>query len=285
VLVTGTGISEIINVLPDFKRETRLAISWEQAADGNWVAVDRGAAYDVYEATISIYGTETYINTTLSEIEANRAAASNVVALTEFGTDETIFGDDIDYTSVSATFLSARRRRQGTWKGWGAELRLRALAPTFSGTASFPTLRWCDVGIDGDGDLTINKIDSYTGIYDYLDHSADYGTFTGVFTLSRADTKSLRRYIATRRTLDFELANTFGISYPFGIRSAGTYPYTCKLIGWEDLGPWGIQWNRIRLKFAEAVGLYTTGLNDYQDTDGTATIWQDTDGTAIIYQM
>jgi hypothetical protein len=286
MLISGTGINVTLKVLPDYKPVTKLAIKWVQAADGNWSGTDRGADSDVYEAVVNTYGSEAYIDSVLSQIEANRRAASNVVSLSNFATDETIFGDDVDYSmAISATVKKVGRKRQGSWHGWGVEITFRAISFTFTGSSSFPTLKWCDVGIDGDGDLTINKDDSFDGTMFYSDHAGDAGTFTGVFTLSRADMVSLRRYIATNRTADYTLNDTFGISKPFGSRSDYQYPFLCKLIGWEDLGALGTKWVRVKLVFAEVVGQYDIVNNDYQDTDEAAIVWQDTDEAETIYQM
>jgi len=248
------GCAETLKVLPDFKALTNLGIGWVQAADKNWFGTDRGASNDVYEAVVTAYGREAYLNAILEEIESNRVNDGNVIALSGFASDETIFGEDVDHTgTINATVLSVKRRAQATWKGWGVELKLRALSPSFVGTSTFPTLKHCDVGIDGDTDRSINKEDSYSGTFYYADHQSDFGTFTGTFTVTRAEMKSIRRYIATQRTGVYSLGNTFGIDYPFGVNSSGAYPFSCKLIAWDDLGPFGMKWNRLKLKFAEVV--------------------------------
>jgi len=253
--VAGTGITPFdIQVMPDYRPKTQLSIKWRQMADGNWKGTDRGTSADIYDADVRIYGKEAVIDDFIDEIEANRAASAHALTLSSFEDTEHFFGVDVDHSgSISATILNIGKRTQNTWKGWGLDMTLRAISPSFSGSSSLPTLGYLDIGAIGDSNYTVNKIDSYDGTFHYLDHDNDIGTFTGTFTLASSDMQKIRRYIATQRTGNFTLADNFGFADPFGSRSPGSYSYTTKLIEWEDLGMWGVHWWKIKLKFAEVI--------------------------------
>jgi hypothetical protein len=252
-MTTETGVTVQFKADPDFKPDTRLAIEWFKKSDGNYAAVDRGAASDIYECVISTYGTEIYINDICDKINDNRIAEDNVIVLTDFATTEKIFGAEVVYTSINATVLEMKRRNQGTWKGFGVEMRLRAIAPTFSGSYVGPVLKYCDVGIDADSDLTIQKYDTNTGTMTYIDSMSDSGLFTGIFTLSDANMIKMRRYLAYARTANWVMTDSFGVAYPFGINSEHSYDFATKIIAWKDLGMFGVKWWRIKLTFAEVV--------------------------------
>jgi hypothetical protein len=256
--ITGDGITQFqFKVMPAYRVLTQLAIKWVQVSSGNWRATDRGAGEDVYEADISMRGTESIINNVIDQIQNNRLAGSgtpNQITMSGFLGSEHIFGENVDHSgSINAVIMSMEKRQQAAWKSYLLSMRVRALIPTFTGSSSFPTLEWCDVGAEHDADMTIRKNSTYDGTMIYQDHRSDSGIFDGVFTLSNANFILLRNNIRTQRTGDFTLSNTFGVAYPFGKRSANAYPLTCKLIEWQDLGWFGLKYNRIRLRFAEAV--------------------------------
>ena len=253
--ISGTGITPFTTkVLPGFRPMTKLSIKWRQVSSGNWSGLDRGTGADVNEAKFGIYGKESPINTFIDEIDANRDADNHVITLSNFFSTEHIFGENVDHSgSITATVLKISRRRQGSWKGWGIDVTVRATAPSFTGSSSLPTLDCCDIGVRADSNYRINKYDSYQGTMAYLDHQSDSGIFEGIFTLTNANMILIRNYIKTQRTGNFTLADNFGIDYPFGTRSGNSYPFTTKLIDWEDLGWQGLLYHRIRLRFAEVV--------------------------------
>jgi hypothetical protein len=260
VNIAGTGIATFeCQTLPGFRVITNLAIQWQQLSSGNWKGTDRGAATDIYGAQISVYARETTINNFITQIEAGRVSGNNQITLSDFATNEHIFGENVKHTgSITATILNMPQRSQGSLTGYGlTEIFIRAQfdpsdANNFTGSTSMPTLRYYEPAGSLDADRTISKIDSYTSTFSYLDHRADSGTFEGVFTFTNADFILLRNYIRATRTGDFTLADTFGVSYPFGPRSSHSYPFTVKLIEWEDLGFFGLLHHKMRFKFAES---------------------------------
>ena len=251
--VSGTGITQFqAKVLPGFRPRTRLAIIWRQTESGNWAGIDRGSAEDIYEARFGLHGTETVINNFLSEIDDNRDAGSHQITLSDFFDTDHIFGENVDHSgSITATVVEFPTRRQASLNGWAIDLTVRATPATFTGSSSLPTLQYCATGINAIQDWNLRKSFSYEGSASYLDRQADSGIFEGAFTLTQANAILLRNYIRTQRTGDFSLSDTFGIDYPFGPRSANSYPFTVKLIEWDDLGLIGVNWHQFRLRFAE----------------------------------
>lgn len=249
------SVSFQLKVAPGYKVRTKLALQWKKLSSGNYVATDRGSDEDVYEADISTIGTESYINNIITQINTSRLAGTTLSATASWLSSDYIFGENIDYAyAYEIEILSMSERRQIGWKSFQLDLTLRLKsAMVFQGSSSFPTLKWCDIGAGADADMTIRKQDSYTGIMSSFDHRSDTGIFEGVFTLTNADFILLRNYIKNQRSGNFSLADTFGVAYPFGNRTSNSYPYSCKLIDWEDLGWFGLKYNRIKLTFAENV--------------------------------
>lgn len=260
MIINGTGITEFeCKTLKGFRTLTNHSLIWRQLASGNWVASDRGAAQDYYEARISIYGVEATINNFINQVYLGRVNGNNQITLTSFATDEKIFGENVVHTSITASILEMPQRAQGSLTGYGmADIYIRAIfnatsSDNFTGASTMPTLAYRETGGLLDSDYTIRKMDTYTGTMAYLDHRSDSGVFESVFTFTNADFIKLRNYIRVTRSGDWTLADTFGVAYPFGTRSSGSYPFTAKLIDWEDMGRFGVKHNKVRLKFAEVI--------------------------------
>ena len=254
--ITGTGITQFdIKVKPEYRPLTRLALNWNQLSSGNFVATDRGATADTYDAEVRFYGKENVIDEFIEEINDNRVADSNEITLSQFNATEHIFGANVDHSgTISATVLEMGKKTQNTWKGYSLTARLRALSPAFTGSSSLPGLTNLEVGYEGDSDITVKKIDSYSNAFTYLDRESDAGLFEGTFIFSDANMILLRNYIKTQRSGNFTISAISGVDEPFGIRRFGTgYPYTTKLIDWEDLGMRDVQTWRMRLTFAEQI--------------------------------
>jgi hypothetical protein len=254
--INGTGITEFeAKILQDYQPLQRHSITWTQLSSGNWKASDRGTAADSYESKISLYGRESVINTFIEQINANRIAGSYQIVMSDFSETEKIFGHNITHTSITATIMDIPKRRQGSFKGWGlADVYVKFIGtPTFTGATTMPTLVNCEFGGEADSDYTITKKESYTNAMTYQDKESDSGIFEGVFTLKNADFVSMLNYIRVARSGNMTLADTFGVDYPFGSRSTDSYPYTVKLIEWEDMGYFGLLYRKLRLRFAEVI--------------------------------
>jgi hypothetical protein len=255
VKLKGNGIAAVdLLVKRDFRPRTDYALGWAQVSDGNWKASDRGAASDVYASSFEVYGKYAKLKTVLDAIQVNRTnAAPNDLTIESVTTGEQIFGADVDYsTHTHIAITKMGRIKQQSWKGFSLDMEARALSPSFTGSASLPALSYVSVGYEGDRDMTLSPRFAYDNTATYIDESADAGTLTMVVTLTVANMRNLRRYLATVRGAAFNMASPGGVAYPFGPRGdTGTISVKC--IDFEDMGMWGIAWWRAKLKLAETV--------------------------------
>ena len=253
--VTGTDIVQFdvfrFNAVP----ETTAALNWIQAADGNWLAVDRGATNDVYKSKVTFYGTETEVDNIIDQFEANRAGGTNYFTLSQFNIiEDQIFGADIYYTSgMDATIVKWDKRKQKQFKSytWSCTMQLIEDPYPYSGTPSLPTLKPL-IGYQGDSTWTIKKLDTYDNTFTYIDHEKDTGIFEGTFILGQTDMKNFRRYLlSTIRGGDMIIADIAGVTNPFGSKRGG-YPITVKVLDFKD-ELININFWRIKMKLAEVV--------------------------------
>jgi len=244
------GTTEM-KVLPGFTPKTLLAVDWVTTQNGNYHAVDRTASADVFESEFRIYGKESYIDGVLDALETYRDA---FVPLTDFSSTESIFGADVDVTgTVNTWFKEIGKKEQGRFKGFRCTFRVKALTPSFVGTASLPALQYLDFGYSNDATRTLMGNDTYNGTTSYYDLEYDAGIFEGTFLFSTANMQKIRRYLAGLRGSTFSLTGINGVTEPFGSRRGGSYPYNAKIIGFEDLGMMGLEHWKMKLKFAEVV--------------------------------
>jgi hypothetical protein len=244
VIISGTGITTFqARIKTDFRVQTELAIRWFQCSSGKWLFTDRGATVDTYETEVRVQGIRGRVEELVTQLNANRTAGSNQVTLSGFDSNELIFGADVVYTSITATLLNTPKVKQNRWKSFETDLTLRAIGPTLTGTATFPALKYLDVGFDGNVDrYQINKIDSYSGVYSYLDMQSDIGIFKGRFQFTGTEMRNLRKWHRTNRGTTYALTGINGVVYPFGVLR-GAFPKNVKLLAIEqeemrDLDNW-----------------------------------------------
>lgn len=258
MLISGSGFTAFnVKIKPDFIPDTKLALNWYQLANNDYACTDRGHLQDKYNANIRIYGKEDLINNFITQMELNRNSATNanVITLSNFNSQEKIFGADVIYTSDITATAFIERRTQNTWKGFGLGLSMACINPVFIPTPSaLPELKYLDVGIDADSDRTINKIESYNRLYYYQEHGDDSGLFTGVFTLRQDEMAQLRRFIATLRGGYCIMPTISGVNKPFGRRNA--IGKNARIIDFEDMGMYSMECGQPRwqakVTFAEA---------------------------------
>lgn len=250
--ISGDNITTFLcHVKPDFKPKTTLALKWVQAADETYKAVDRGEDSDVYESEIRIYSTEDIVNNFVNMVYANRTYDTNYFTMSGFEGTEHIFGEDVDYSvPITVTILAINGPAQKTWKGYEAVVTVRALSPTFSYSSALPALQYLDYGYKGAADFTINKYDSYHGLFTYQEHGSDIGRWEGTLTFCNNGMGYMRRYLATERGNTLTIPSINGVTYPWGPYRSG-FPITCKVIKWEDLGMWGTNNWKMKLTLAE----------------------------------
>ena len=253
--ISGDGISTYhARVKPEFRVDTRLAIKWIKTAAGLYKATDRGYLSDIYESTFELVAKQSEIEQFISAVDNNRIEDVFHFTMSGFESTEYIFGEDVDYTAgLDVTVLSIGAVLQKSWKVWSVEVKVRSLSPSFTGTATLPSLKYIRYGEKKTLISTINKYDTYYGDYSYLDHAADVGEFTAEFILPVADAKNLRRYIAAQRGSTISISDTIlpGVSNVWGSTRSTTFPISCKIINWSDVGWWGINNRVISLTLAE----------------------------------
>ena len=256
--ILGQGISTFdAKIKPDFIPQTTYALNWFKLANGDYACTDRSYTADKYDASIRLYGKETDMMHFITQIEANRVAATgaNQITLTNFNSQEHIFGADLIYSGNIYATAFMERRGQKTWRGFEQPLKLSACLPLSfpMGDGSLPPFRRVEVGYDADADREIKKQDTYKRIFFYSDRSSDAGTFTGTFIFTDREMIKLRRFIATTRGESFSMPTISGVDHPFGRR---VNPEYVRLIAFEDMGLWAIpagapMW-RAKITLAEA---------------------------------
>jgi hypothetical protein len=249
MIIYGSGITTFSpEILPGFRPQTTLALSWFQTESGAWRATDRGTAADTYESDVMLKGKEADIDNFIYQIFRNRSAGSNIIAMSGFSTGEYIFGANVDHTGIIAgTVIAIGKKTQTSWRGFGVSARLRASLPAFVGATSPLPLTNLEIGFVGDAEQDLKKLDSYSGAFAYLDGGADFGRFEGVFNLTAADMAQARNYIAAIRGTSFSVATIGGVAQMFGKRR-GAYPFDVNIIEWEDMGQYDAAANRWRLR-------------------------------------
>lgn len=254
--ISGAGISTPLRVEinTDFRPVYERALKWAMCSSGKWVAADRGASSDIYKCEVEITGYESTINSFLVAVYNNRIASTgtpNQLTLSNFAETEKIFGEDIDYSTVYATVIDLGERQQRSFNSWTLKVKLQAVSPTFVGNdADSITLNHWDFEYTGDNDNTINKYDSYSGVFSYLDRRADRGIFKGTAYISNDNMKTFLRTLATKRAAPIT-TTIGGVNNPFGAIRTGTWPRNLKYLDVNDLGYWGLHYHRVNIKAVE----------------------------------
>jgi hypothetical protein len=254
--ISGTGITTFTaKVKQDFDVRTTLAIKWFQVSSGAWHYTDRGAAVDEYETTVEIQGLRGTIENFIAQVQANRIAGSNEISLSNFASNEHVFGEDINYAvAIAATVLNTPVMSQNMLKSFSCSIQLRAIGPTFQTGATFPTLRYVDVGYEGKiQTYTLDKIDTYEGAYTYLDRRSDVGVFEGTIELTQTELRNLRRWVATNRGTTYSLPGIAGVVYPFGVVRGSTYPVNVKVLSLSDERMVGVSRCKVKIKLGEVL--------------------------------
>jgi hypothetical protein len=254
-----SGVPQIIQVKikPDFIPDTKLALTWFQLANDAWAATDRVYDQDTYDCNIRIYGKEVDVQAIAVFIEGNRTAGDdkNVLTLSNFNSQEHIFGADVDYSGDLTATAFIDRRGQKTWRGFEQTLRLSCVSPSWvGGSGSLPQLKLLDIGYDADSDREINKFDTYNRTFSYQEHKSDTGLFSGVYTFTNEEMIQIRRYVAIQRSASIPMPTIIGVAHPFGRRIPSSY---VKITEFEDMGMLSVvngvpRW-KAKITLAEAV--------------------------------
>jgi hypothetical protein len=239
MVVSGTGISDFTLRVADFRIQTQLALSWFKAADGCYRATDRGAASDVYECEVTSYGLPGRVHQIISGLYNARVADDNLYTLSQFASDEKIFGADVDYSgSIDAVLMTQPRFEQKKLHLYSTKFKLRAIGPVFTGTASFPSIDYCEYGVDANVDgWAINRLDSYNNTFVYQEHNSETGLIKFKANLSQTSMANIRRVAATTRGGYFTLMGVDGLyaGQPWGpIGYRNVLPQAIKMMAIDD---------------------------------------------------
>lgn len=233
-------------ILYGFRPRTEVAIEWHQRADGNWRGSDRTITEDVFLADVTFQGPEdelTDLQTTLNKKRTEFTA--------EFNTTEEIFGADVDHsTAMKIVVTRYGKIRQVSFDVFEMNLTVRNIVTTFKPvTADISQLRTASHSDERETAFEINKKFTYDGEGFASDRlSADLtepGTFRALFSQDQQEMPAIRRYLlTTARANKVGFPDFGGITEPFGPR-AGTGPFECRIIDWEDTGrsgfcEWGL---------------------------------------------
>ena len=257
MIISGSGITTPLRfwINKDYQTKTILSLKWSKTKSGSWVATDRGSDTDIYQAIIKLYGLESTIDSFLSMLYDNRTDPSgNIITMTDFASDELIFGCDVDHTSIDATIVSYGQRKQTSFHTFSVSVTLEAEKPlSFNGTAGSVNFDHVDFGYTGDNTYTGQNIYSYSGVPSYVDEFYDSGVLEFTATMKTADAIVLRRSLATSRSNAISTTLARGMTNAFGAIRDNTWPKNLKYPEWEDLGPYGQHFYRFNLKAVEHI--------------------------------
>lgn len=225
LISSSTILSPIeFKVLPDFTFEPKLALEWFDLADGNVRAVDRSDKNDYVICELSTVGTEEYINSIILGLEGDKE-----LSLSDFASDELIFGANVDYTStVEAVWTDLTMKQQNQLKTFKLTLTLLSTTLTYiTGSGYLPSLSCVDVGYTGDTSWGFNVEQTYRNtnnsgsVYIYQ-NSNDIGEFTGSFLFTNDEMAELLYFQKAQRSSPFTLSS-IGVPKPFGPRQSAPY--------------------------------------------------------------
>jgi len=224
----------LINVDREYQTKTQLGLEYFQTELGNYYVTDYSSNSDIYNLSITTFGTESYINNILTNIDDWSVTVSGCLC--------NYFGEDIDHSgTLSCNILSISPRETHSWKVFKLDIDIRLNNPTFK---SLTTFDWSDPGCVGhehtsDRIKKIITLDTYNGSITQYDPNQDEGICKFILNLSNANIGRLRQYYRVNRGSSFTLPNNcLGITYPFGPNSGGG-DKTVKLLSLSEshLGP------------------------------------------------
>lgn len=224
-----------VRALYGYKPNTIPALKWIKRSNGYWAARDYGVTQDRYETEIEIQDTYANLKDFVAMLKANREDLSITL-----GTGEEIFGADVIATSCTVKEFDLFKR--DSFKVYSLGMKIRALGPTFTGSADFTVLHPQDQ-YTSDTFVSVFKQDSYTGSFSYADRGIDTGVFKVQFRQNTAEMRSIRRFLMTEirggavTVPDFSGITDLstGKTYAFGPGETEG-PFRAKIVNWRELG-------------------------------------------------
>lgn len=243
--ISGDGITAFdAKILPGFKPKTELSLQWIQTDDGNWHATDRTSSNDLYQSQITVHGYRTDVDQFLEEIYANRAYGTHQFTMSGFDSNEHIFGENIDHTSVTATVIGTPKIQQQDLHYYqlNVDVQLVGEASVAAGvSATLPDFQYLEKGYNANTDeYTVTKLRKYDSSMTYIEKGSDVGLFVGEFNFSFDEWANLREYYRVYRGSNVSISDIAGLSELFGPNRAGSYPYTVKILNLQEKRMFGI---------------------------------------------
>lgn len=254
--ISGSGITTTELKVMNFTPKSRLGYKWNVLSNGSISVIDRGSDTDIYEADITTYGTETYINNILDQLDIIEAS-TGYLTTSGYVTNEHLFGENIDYdTPITTAVTDIGLRKSNSFKGWRLDLTVKALSPAFTGSPVLPV--WTNSCINykytGSKEYDIKYHESYYGDYFYTNHIDEQHIFKAMFTFTDTELRNLQEWLRRNRGDGFELVFGFfnGVAYPFGPNY--NYPYfNVKITDLVQKQKWGLDNWLVELTFIKSM--------------------------------
>jgi hypothetical protein len=247
---------------------TAWSVSYKPLANGYPEPRDRGAGEDAFSGAVVFKGPLEELEALESVLDGNRSDFDITC-----GDGEEIFGADVAISgALSVTVENYGDIERVSYGQYAMPLRLRLLAPTFTGVAaSLSALRLSSWRYGAFSKFDITKHFSYVGDASYLDHRTDPGVFVGEFTQTTAEMAAIRRALLTTvRGAAIQFPELGGVLRPFGTRKPEWLYNKCHVLQWEDMGRENFLDWRLRITFAQADPYFAAGddaADDFTEAD------------------
>jgi hypothetical protein len=240
MFISGSGIISTQIRVNEVKPDSMYGMQWNILSNGNHTAIDRGSDTDIYEADITTYGTESYINNILNQLDIIESN-NGYVTMSGFVLDEHFWGENLNYNiPIQTAIIDIKERTSVSFKGWRLDLRVKALSPAFTSSPALPDFSGTCMNYNYNGykNYDISWNESYYGDYNYTNHTGEEALFKGIFTFTNTELGSLQEWIRTNRDTSFSLTGLYGVDYPFG--NLYHYPHTVKIIDLKQISKVGL---------------------------------------------
>lgn len=239
----------------DYKNNSKFAIDWFRVSNGNYKAIDRREEADIYQAELKITGDDANIKNIIDLIKVNRDAENHTLTLSEFASDECIFGQHIDYTqNLNVTVLDYSKLKNRSLNTSEFTFEIRLLNPAFTSNTTFPELNFLDFGYETGNTFSAVKSFTIENNNNFIyDDNSDEAIFSGVFVFTKSEAEGLLNNYRINRTSNYIVNDStiknFTISDPFGYNyEAGIY---CKIIEIKEVSKYGVDRYKFRIRAAK----------------------------------
>ncbi len=214
--------------------DTRLALEWTRTTPIRWRATQRPQSNDQYYSDIEIWDTYDVVNTLYAALKdaANLGAISVTLGT---GDEQYIFGADVTCTTATVTEYGMPKEA-GSFKMFSLPLRLKALAPTFSGTPEWPSVLYALPGWKAGATVEVSKLSSFDNTMTYTSKGATEGLFECEFDMDTASIRKMRRYLTATVRGGRVIFPDIGVSSPFGPTLPGFTAAYVRVVEWKDMG-------------------------------------------------